>query len=356
MAQPPVEYIAATIPAETIYVSYTTLFNIAEDKLGDALRWVEIAQLNNLTDPWIFQTQAILIPPVLATGTIDGVLGDTGQHSVKIVPEPNVAYPDIPDPEPLPYVNSNGSMITDWAGNVVGENGVINVGAPTLVFSPLEISSIKLWLDASDASSITHSSGCISVWRDKSGNFNHLSQVTPSARPNISVAAQNGLNTVSFVAANSQSMTTTFPISLGAWTVVMVCRRPSGSIEIMGNSADTGTALLEWANDGTLFVYDYLLQKKGMHNIPQADVANYHIMTGMSGLGDQSKDVIFLDEVGISVDFYSADAQTSLFDTLGKSNGTYCNGYIAEFVLYNRILSTSERQTLENYMKNKWGV
>lgn len=58
----PKEYIASTIPAESIFVSYTTLFIIAEQKFGDALHWVEIAELNDMTDPWIFETKEILLP------------------------------------------------------------------------------------------------------------------------------------------------------------------------------------------------------------------------------------------------------------------------------------------------------
>jgi hypothetical protein len=67
-------YIAATIPAQTVHASGTTLFHLAMQQTGDALQWVAIAELNDLTDPWIGQAD-ILIPPVFPSGTQTGILG-----------------------------------------------------------------------------------------------------------------------------------------------------------------------------------------------------------------------------------------------------------------------------------------
>lgn len=68
-------YVAATIPAKTVRVSDTTLFQIAMDQFGDALQWVAIARLNGLIDPWIVGEQAILIPPTVPSGTQTGIMG-----------------------------------------------------------------------------------------------------------------------------------------------------------------------------------------------------------------------------------------------------------------------------------------
>jgi hypothetical protein len=68
-------YVAATIPAKTVRVSDTTLFQIAMEQFGDALYWVQIAELNGLIDPWIIGETALLIPPTLPSGTPTGILG-----------------------------------------------------------------------------------------------------------------------------------------------------------------------------------------------------------------------------------------------------------------------------------------
>jgi hypothetical protein len=49
----------------------------------------------------------------------------------------------------------------------------------------------------------------------------------------------------------------------------------------------------------------------------------------------------------------------SQFGTLGQglfSAPTYCNGEVAEFLLFKGILATAARQGVEAYLKAKWGT
>jgi hypothetical protein len=73
---PSVEFIAETVPAQIVNVSFTTLFDVAVQQFGDPLQWVIMASLNNLVDPWI-SSAAIIVPPVLPTGTPSGILTPT---------------------------------------------------------------------------------------------------------------------------------------------------------------------------------------------------------------------------------------------------------------------------------------
>lgn len=68
-------YIAATVPAQILRVSSTTLFHIAMRQFGDPLWWTAIADLNGLIDPWITGQAEIAIPPVAPQGTATGILG-----------------------------------------------------------------------------------------------------------------------------------------------------------------------------------------------------------------------------------------------------------------------------------------
>lgn len=69
-------------------------------------------------------------------------------------------------------------------------------------FSPLSLSP-ALWLDASDAATITSSGGSVSEWRDKSGNGRTVTQGTSTAQPTTGTATQNGLNVLSFDGGDS---------------------------------------------------------------------------------------------------------------------------------------------------------
>jgi hypothetical protein len=70
-------YIGATIPANIVRVSGTTLFHIAmlNSPTNDPLQWVAIAELNGLINPWVDAQANILIPPVFPPEPQDGILG-----------------------------------------------------------------------------------------------------------------------------------------------------------------------------------------------------------------------------------------------------------------------------------------
>jgi hypothetical protein len=59
-----------------------------------------------------------------------------------------------------------------------------NVRASAVAWTPTSLgSSLALWLDADDASTITSSAGLVSEWRDKSGNNRDATQADPNSRP-----------------------------------------------------------------------------------------------------------------------------------------------------------------------------
>lgn len=76
MTTPIVGFVAQTVPAQVLrQQSGTTLFHIAMRQTGDPLQWVAIAELNGLSDPWLFTPTDILIPPVFPTNPQTGILG-----------------------------------------------------------------------------------------------------------------------------------------------------------------------------------------------------------------------------------------------------------------------------------------
>lgn len=72
---PDVTYIASTIPARAVRVSGTTLFHVGELYLDNAMRWVELAEINGVSDPWLYGVNTILLPPVLSKAPLTGILG-----------------------------------------------------------------------------------------------------------------------------------------------------------------------------------------------------------------------------------------------------------------------------------------
>src|SRR3990167_8616268 len=73
---------------------------------------------------------------------------------------------------------------------------------------------LKLWLDASDTSTITSSGGLVSQWNDKSGNNNHAIQGTGAAQPGTGTVKQGGKNVITFDGTADFIQTGAFPIEL----------------------------------------------------------------------------------------------------------------------------------------------
>ena len=56
----------------------------------------------------------------------------------------------------------------------------------------------SLWLDASDASTVSHSSNSVNQWSDKSGNNYHASQSVEASQPTLISSVQNGKSVLTF--------------------------------------------------------------------------------------------------------------------------------------------------------------
>ena len=91
--------------------------------------------------------------------------------------------------------------ITITASNLSGtspsKNLILTVAPDKPLFEnelvrPATLSSLKLWLDASDGASITHSSNAVSQWNDKSGNNNHATQSSADHKPTYSDSGMSG--------------------------------------------------------------------------------------------------------------------------------------------------------------------
>lgn len=210
---------------------------------------------------------------------------------------------------------------------------------------------MKLWFDASDAATITESGGAVSQWNDKSGNNNHATQAVGSQQPTIRTAAQNGLNTLRFTSASQQFMSLTNPFTTTAFTSVSVKRRAGpagGNIVILFG----GTNVIDcmWFTDAVVYIYGNVQYYKTSSAISNVDYRQVSVSKSLN-----------------TADAYVGGSQVALtgptpfgtndtFQTLGRGNGIYCNGEIAEMFLFDRILSTAQRQGLEEYLKNKWGT
>jgi hypothetical protein len=103
---------------------------------------------------------------------------------------------------------------------------------PELSFATIFGADLHAWYDASDAATITESSGLVSQWNDKSGNAFHLTQPTSARRPIYSATGLGGAQpavTFTFFDLNALGASITWPSSTDEFAVFMVGRMLTGT-------------------------------------------------------------------------------------------------------------------------------
>lgn len=205
------------------------------------------------------------------------------------------------------------------------------------------------WYDASDAATITESSGAVSQWDDKSGNGYHLTQSDGSFKPTTGARSQNGLNVLDFASDKLENAS----ISDATPTTVFVV----AALDVL----DATRAIFDSAATNTRFEF-------------RVGTGKWSLFTGYdSGDSSVSADTnphVFAFKIGgpgangaISVD----GTNTTGLDTgaaaltgvkLGNKfgDGAAWDGWVGEVIIYDSALSDGDRESGEAYLATKWGT
>lgn len=222
-----------------------------------------------------------------------------------------------------------------WTGSGLNRIATFSSGA----FSPVSISGCELWLDASDAGSITESGGKVSVWADKSGNGRNAYQDNATNQPDYFpgyVYFGNGPGMYATNATISQP-----------YTIVLVA------------GAELGQRILQAQTDNSLIAF----RRGDGYCVYCSDVVygpalctdtNAHICVLTSESNTAS---LFFDGAT------KADAVGNTHNfgrlVLGKFGGYSAEttqAMIHEVIVYSHALTPTERQQLEAYLAAKWSV
>jgi hypothetical protein len=216
-------------------------------------------------------------------------------------------------------------------------------------FSPADLSTVNLWLDASDSTSITHSSNAVSQWNDKSGNNNHAAQAFAGDKPTYSNTAMSGKPGLNFdndkfsipaidmvgktlLAVIQPDISTTQQILSHSSINVQLRLSPSNQLQYASASplytngtASTGTL----ANDQISFV-SFTLDNTFGFSI-NGTFQNSGVSKGSSG--------------------------SSIFNQIGTraASSERFNGKMGEILIMGSVSST-EREKVEGYLAHKWGL
>ena len=271
-------------------------------------------------------------------------------------------------------IDTNGASkldIVDWTIDFrYTLAGLQNLNRSTtgLIFNPTSISGCLLWVDSSDVSSITHSSGSVSQWDDKSGNNYHLTQSTATYRPTYSqntfdpyiefdgsdnvlsnttstlINVSDGNNTI-FVVYQSDVTTT----SSGGDCVAGVCFRGRQYHGININSSHAGA---------------------GATSMMNRSVQNFDPF--LNNISATTKQVVYGTRSGITRKIYDQDGNSATHtNSTNTSQDNFCigsawevgrtplanfDGKVYEVIVYNTALSGTQLDQVHNYLQTKWNT
>lgn len=213
-------------------------------------------------------------------------------------------------------------------------------------------------LDASDISSLSQTSNGdkplatenqpVGLWRDKSGNNNHFLQPQQEACPYLVKKGIGNKPSIKFNTEQSISTTTHFPAPV---TVIYVARQTGGSNKRVLSAMVNNWLLGYWNGNKNQAFYDGWVSEEG--GTPTDDLP--HVFSGIiRGSGQDSE--FWADGEKIAINNNGIAGPDGLAINTGKFSEETSDCQVAEIIVFKRVISPSERQTVETYLKTKWNI
>jgi hypothetical protein len=194
----------------------------------------------------------------------------------------------------------------------------------------------------------------VSTWTDSSINGNNAT-MTGSNRPTFKTNIVNGKPVVRFTSAGLSKLTLATSISgASPWCMFAVMKQATAAGSVMALGGASGSDEL-WgllaANDSTVYLRDRLGYNNGTNPVP----ATFQVLTGLSSGGSKT---VWIN--GTSISLSGAALANSLdFTVIGYraiTSPLYGDGDIAEIIIYNASLSSTDRANIEKYLGTKYGI
>ena len=277
----------------------------------------------------------------------------------------------------IKYCLSGTTGYTAAGNKCVGPGGTTAcITAPIPVFDPTTISGLKLWLDAGDPNylftstfctiKVSNSSDPVACWGDKSGNNYNAIQAIRGNQPLYITNVLNGKPVVRFNGSSSYLNGVTIPgLNSTSMSIFVVMSGASTALSDWSSPFNIGCypsqfAFARWLSNGTFEVANTGMGSAGLYSTPGSFpnsgfpytvfeyVKNFNVASTIYANG------AYLNSVASGAGFTNGNY------SIGENNGgcyySYYAGDIAEMIIYNSALSTADRQSVENYLKTKYGL
>ena len=231
-------------------------------------------------------------------------------------------------------------------------------GAPAKYWSIEELNP-ALWLDASDASTITQSGGAVSQWADKSGNNRDATQTDGSLKPTYTLSSMNGQDVLTFDGSDDHlnvDLDFLAGVSHSAFIVTKAIDYGiiygatngfSGAQSFHAGFRDSNNYMMNiWGDD-----YDQAMSAN--FNAGQVNLVNY---VWTSGSDRRVFANGYLEGNSGSAGVVGTMAGGGMIGGAVVEVGNYFGGDIAEMIIVTGDVDADTRENIEGYLAWKWGL
>ena len=218
-------------------------------------------------------------------------------------------------------------------------------GVPTGEFAPSSLTGLILWMDATKISGIA-SNTSLSSWTDSSASAANATQTSAASQPKYFTGIQNNLPAVQFFGAQFME---------SAASLVQPCTVAcaSSASTFGGNPMVFGGSLAGNGFNGLFVISNKYAGFAG--TVLSGSSATVNAWVSLIGQFSGSSTTLSVSGVTFSG---NAGTSTSTAMRIGGTSATQnlWTGYLGEGLVYNRLLTETERGSLETYMRTKWGT
>ena len=219
-------------------------------------------------------------------------------------------------------------------------------------FSPKSIPGASLWLDGADPAGngvVPANNATVSTWVDKSGSGNNASGgVSPTYNTSERAITFNG----------SSWLSTSYSSVPANETAFIIFKTTSAAVAnncFMIGPTNIGGRLILSVNENDGFGLSFKIGSYGVANGSRLTMAQNQMYLGTTTVASTTSYVYLNGTQGPSSTITYSGSGTTQIGTAVSGSAIYI-GYIYEIVIFNRALSQPERQTIESYLAQKWGL
>jgi hypothetical protein len=286
-------------------------------------------------------------------------------------------YISTPTGNIIDVYNSTLTISTSFQSMSFMSDGISNwatlanqVGPVPLSFSPTEISTPEIWFDASYLPNITYDTtncnvtswsnrGSIAVSADSNGAFNDS--------PKTFQYAQNGLNVITYnndngLRIDSMSLANSARTCFAVYKQLrrVFSRRMSFLMAQDGFDINDFSFFNSGSGNGEFFVgVNNGITCQPVSGIYMEKPENYNMISLVATTSDTGDQGVWLNASNLNSNFDCASENNDSFTTYDVGGGAaiLCPMYnYAESLIFNYVMSTSERERIEGYLSWKWGL